>query len=67
MAQRHAVTRQQIYTWRHYLKEKERLFPTAGALFLPIPAPELMEASLPEAAASPTAPDRQVDSVLANG
>ena len=26
-----------------------------------------MEASLPEAAASPTAPDRQVDSVLANG
>ena len=67
VAQRHDVTRQQIYAWRHYLKKKERLFPTADALFLPIPAPELRQASLPEAAASPTAPERQVDSVLANG
>lgn len=67
VAQRHDVTRQQIYAWRHELKKKGRLLPTADALFLPITAPETMEASLPAAAASPTAPDRQVELVLANG
>lgn len=67
VAQRHDVTRQQIYAWRYELKKKGRLFPTADALFLPITAPEPMETSLPEAAASPTAPDRQVELMLANG
>ncbi|WP_185958771.1 IS66-like element accessory protein TnpA [Paracoccus laeviglucosivorans] len=67
VAQRHDVTRQQIYAWRHDLKKKGRLFPTADALFLPITAPEAMEARLPAAAASPTAPDQQVELVLANG
>ncbi len=68
VAQRHDVTRQQIYAWRHDLKKKGRLFPTADALFLPITAPETMEASLPPAAAaSLTVTDRQVELVLANG
>ena len=67
VAQRHDVTRQQIYAWRHELKKKGRLFPTAHALFLPIIAPEPMETSLPDAAASLTASDRQVELVLASG
>lgn len=67
VAQRHDVTRQQIYAWRHELKKKGRLFPTSDTLFLPIRAPEPLEASLSEATASPTAPDQQVELVLANG
>ena len=44
VAQRHEVTRQQIYTWRHELKRKGLWSPEAGALFLPagmMPATEL--------------------------
>ena len=66
VAQRHDVTRQQIYAWRHDLKKKGRLFATADALFLPITAPETMEASLPTVG-SPNASDRQVELLLANG
>ena len=41
VAQRHEVTRQQIYAWRHDLKKKGLWSPDAGALFFPlgIPAP----------------------------
>ncbi len=41
VAQRHEVTRQQIYKWRHELKKKGLWSPDAGALFFPldIPAP----------------------------
>ena len=35
VAQRHEVTRQQIYAWRHELKRKGLWSPEAGALFLP--------------------------------
>lgn len=44
VAQRHEVTRQQIYAWRHELKRKGLWSPDAGALFLPagrVPAMEL--------------------------
>jgi len=44
VAQRHDVTRQQIYAWRHELKRKGLWSPEAGALFLPagmVPAMEL--------------------------
>jgi transposase len=44
VAQRHEVTRQQIYAWRHELKRKGLWSPEAGALFLPagmVPAMEL--------------------------
>ena len=44
VAQRHEVTRQQIYVWRHELKWKGLWFPDAGALFLPdgmVPAVKL--------------------------
>lgn len=36
VAQRHDVTRQQIYAWRHELKRKGLWSPDTGALFLPL-------------------------------
>lgn len=36
VAQRHEITRQQIYTWRHEIKMKGLLVPSAGAVFLPV-------------------------------
>ena len=39
VAQRHEVTRQQIYAWRHELKTKGLWSPDAGALFLPLDMP----------------------------
>ena len=36
VAQRHDVTRQQIYAWRHYLKKKGLWSPGCGAVFLPV-------------------------------
>jgi transposase len=39
VAQRHEVTRQQIYAWRHELKKKGLWSPDAGALFLPLDMP----------------------------
>ena len=41
VAQRHDVTRQQIYAWRHELKRKGLWSPDAGALFLPVDAPSI--------------------------
>jgi len=35
VAQRHEITRQQIYAWRHDLKNKGLWSPDVGALFLP--------------------------------
>ena len=40
VAQRHEITRQQIYAWRHDLKNKGLWSPDAGALFLPFDIPE---------------------------
>jgi len=34
VAQRHDVTRQQLYAWRHDLKKKGPWFPDDGALFI---------------------------------
>jgi transposase len=39
VAQRHEVTRQQIYAWRHELKKKGLWSPDAGALFFPLDMP----------------------------
>lgn len=43
VAQRHDVTRQQIYAWRHELKRKGLWSPDAGALFLPVGAPSISD------------------------
>ncbi|WP_190305678.1 IS66-like element accessory protein TnpA [Roseicitreum antarcticum] len=50
VAQRHEVTRQQIYAWRSELKRKGLWSPDAGALFLPVgvtPVAEVPVASAP--------------------
>lgn len=39
VAQRHELTRQQIYAWRHELKKKGLWSPDAGALFFPVDLP----------------------------
>lgn len=44
VAQRHEVTRQQIYAWRHELKKKGLWSLNAGAIFLPVDLPTLQEA-----------------------
>ena len=68
VTQRHDVTRQQIYAWRHERKKRGLLFATADAHFLPVTASDPMETTLPEAvrSSSPT-PEPQIELVLANG
>ena len=39
VAQRHEITRQQTYAWRHELKKKGLWSPDAGALFYPLDIP----------------------------
>ncbi len=39
VAQRHEITRQQIYAWRHDLKNKGLWSPDAGAIFLAFDIP----------------------------
>lgn len=39
VAQRHEVTRQQIYAWRHELKKTGLWSPDAGALYYPLDTP----------------------------
>lgn len=39
VAQRHEITRQQIYTWRHELKRKGLWHLEEGAVFLPVDLP----------------------------
>jgi transposase len=39
VAQRHEITRQQIYAWRHELKKKGLWSLEAGALFFPLDIP----------------------------
>lgn len=53
VAQRHEITRQQIYAWRHELKKKGLWLPDQGAVFLPIDVP-VLESAPTEAA--PVAP-----------
>ena len=63
VAQRHEVTRHQVYAWRHELKKKGLLSPAAEAIFLPVEMPERQEmvvASEPAAAAA-------IELRLANG
>ncbi|EJZ17428.1 transposase [Rhizobium sp. Pop5] len=46
VAHRHDVTRQQIYAWRHELKKKGLLPPTADTVFLPIDTSAMDDAAL---------------------
>ena len=53
VAQRHDVTRQQIYAWRHELKKKGLLPPTADTVFLPVDMPVIRGAALAREEAEP--------------
>jgi transposase len=68
VAQRHEVTRQQIYAWRHELKKKGLLSAPREALFLPVELERPLELAIPAAvphvdAARPA----QIELQLANG
>lgn len=39
VAQRHEITRQQVYAWYHEMKKKGLWSPDGGALFLPFDIP----------------------------
>ncbi|MDK8872358.1 transposase [Paracoccus sp. SSJ] len=68
VAQRHDVTRQQIYAWRHQLKKKGVVSPLPEALFLPVELDRQTELAVPVLIAD-TAARRpaQVELQLANG
>ena len=56
VAQRHDVTRQKIYAWRHDLKKKGLLSPLPEALFLPFELGRHPELSVPMAVTDTEAP-----------
>ena len=67
VAQRHEVTRQQVYAWRHELKRKGLWSPEAGALFLPAGMVPAMDLSMMEAPAPAAARVAWVELRLAKG
>jgi transposase len=68
VAQRHDVTRQQIYAWRHELKKKGLLSTLPEALFLPVDLDRPMDLAIPTAAICAEAPrPAQIELQLANG
>ena len=68
VAQRHEVTRQQLYAWRHELKKKGLLSPLPETLFLPVELNASAELAVPSLAVGPT-PQRPalIEVQLANG
>jgi transposase len=68
VAQRHDVTRQQIYTWRHELKKKGLLSALPEALFLPVEFDRPMELAMPAVATHvEAARPAQIELQLGNG
>ena len=67
VAQRHEVTRQQIYARRHELKRKGLWSPEAGALFLPAGTVPARELTVVEDRISATTPVVWVELRLAKG
>ena len=65
MAQRHEMTRRQIYAWRHELKRKGLWHPEGQALFLPV---DLSSSAEPEEAVPAAEPaPALIEIVLRNG
>lgn len=68
VAQRHDVTRQQIYAWRHELKKKGLLSALPEALFLPVEFDRPTELGVPAvASAVEAARPSQIELQLGNG
>ena len=65
VAQRHDVTRQQIYAWRHELKKKGLWPPSAGVAFLPVDISDLRKP--PEAQTDIPVGSSMVEVRLQNG
>ena len=63
IAQRHDVTRQQIYGWRRELKQKGLLGVSEQACFVPVALPSL-EGSSPEHCGRPVAERLSVELIL---
>jgi transposase len=61
VAQRHEVTRQQIYAWRHDLKKKGLWSPDAGALFFPLNMPVAAGVSVAQATVAERPPSVAVE------
>jgi transposase len=59
--QRHEIRWQQIYAWRHDLKQKGLWSPDAGALFYPVVSPMAGGNPLPQCRASETPPPTAVE------
>ncbi|MFC6462989.1 transposase [Paracoccus aerius] len=68
VAQRHEVTRQQLYAWRHELKKKGLLSPLPETVFLPVELSAPAELAVPSLAEDLT-PQRPalIELQLANG
>lgn len=60
-AQRHELTRQQIYAWRHELKKKGLWSPEAGALFFPVDLPVAAGVPMVQSSIAETLPPTAVE------
>ena len=67
VAQRHEITRQQVYAWRHELKKKGLWSPDAGALFFPLDIPDAAGVPVPQPPVAETAPPGAVELRLRGG
>jgi transposase len=67
VAQRHEITRQQIYAWRHDLKKKGLWSPDAGALFFPLDIPDAAGLPVPQPPVAETVPPSTVELRLRGG
>jgi transposase len=67
VAQRHEVTRQQIYAWRHDLKKKGLWSPDAGALFYPLDMPVMAGVPAAQPTVVETSPPVAVELSLRGG
>ena len=68
VAQRHEVTRQQIYAWRHDLKKKGLLSAVVDAIFLPVEVGERSGLVAGPAAVDPVPSSAlPIELLLANG
>ncbi len=67
VAQRHEITRQQIYAWRHDLKKKGLWSPDAGALFFPMDMPVAVGVPVAQASVAEELPSVAVELRLRGG
>jgi len=61
VAQRHEITRQQIYAWRHDLKKRGLWSPDTGSLFSPVDIPVATEVLVPQPSRTETPPQTAVE------